>query len=351
MTLSMTQKTYPLPEGYTMRPATIEDVAATVEMLNVTSQHLHGKDEFTIETITQEWTYPGLDLARNTRLVETQDGQIVAYFELWDVHDIPAQNWLWWKLHPNHYNQGIESVMMAWAEDLAKSNIERCPPQAKVSISGAAQSTDNYMQQAYDAAGMTVNRNHWNMLIEMTEAPPAPQLPDHITIRSFNYPDEARSLFEAVDESFQDHFGYIKGDPDKEFAHFMHEIKANDDFDPAFYFVAVDTHTNDLAGMSLCLKKARHDPEQAWVDTLGVRRPWRRQGIALALLQHSFGKLWDAEIPRVGLGVDASSLTGATKLYKKAGMHVSRNYISYEKILRDGEELATVSAPDETDSN
>jgi hypothetical protein len=35
----------------------------------------------------------------------------------------------------------------------------------------------------------------------------------------------------------------------------------------------------------------------------------------------------------VGLGVDAASLTGATRLYEKAGMHVTRRYDTYEKVL------------------
>ena len=46
---------------------------------------------------------------------------------------------------------------------------------------------------------------------------------------------------------------------------------------------------------------------------------------------------------RAGLGVDAESLTGALKLYKKAGMQVYRQFNLYEKELRPGRELSTVS--------
>ena len=45
----------------------------------------------------------------------------------------------------------------------------------------------------------------------------------------------------------------------------------------------------------------------------------------------------------MGLGVDAQSLTGATRLYEKAGMHVDRQYANYEKELRPGEDLGTQS--------
>jgi hypothetical protein len=39
--------------------------------------------------------------------------------------------------------------------------------------------------------------------------------------------------------------------------------------------------------------------------------------------------------------VDASSLTGATRLYEKAGMRVVRRYDSYQLILREGVDLST----------
>jgi len=39
--------------------------------------------------------------------------------------------------------------------------------------------------------------------------------------------------------------------------------------------------------------------------------------------------------------VDAASLTNATRLYEKAGMHVTRQYDTYEKELRPGKSLAT----------
>ena len=44
---------------------------------------------------------------------------------------------------------------------------------------------------------------------------------------------------------------------------------------------------------------------------------------------------------KVGLGVDGASLTGATRLYEKAGMHIFRQFDAYEKDLRPGEDLST----------
>ena len=73
-----------------------------------------------------------------------------------------------------------------------------------------------------------------------------------------------------------------------------------------------------------------------WIRALSVRRPWRRKGLALALLLHSFRDFKEREKARAGLGVDATNLTGATGLYEKAGMHVALQYDFYEKELRPG---------------
>jgi hypothetical protein len=44
-----------------------------------------------------------------------------------------------------------------------------------------------------------------------------------------------------------------------------------------------------------------------------------------------------------GLGVDSQNLTGATRLYERAGMHVALQHDTYEKELRPGVELSTQS--------
>ena len=85
------------------------------------------------------------------------------------------------------------------------------------------------------------------------------------------------------------------------------------------------------------------DPAFAWIDDLGVLRPWRRRGIALALLHQVFVELHQRGRYKVGLGVDGESLTGATRLYEKAGMRVFQQIDAYEKELRPGRDLCTRS--------
>ncbi len=79
----------------------------------------------------------------------------------------------------------------------------------------------------------------------------------------------------------------------------------------------------------------RHSLEMrvGWVRVLGVKWPWRRRGLGLALLLHSFGELLRRGIRTVGLGVDAENLTGAVRLYERAGMWVEHRYDICERRL------------------
>ena len=61
--------------------------------------------------------------------------------------------------------------------------------------------------------------------------------------------------------------------------------------------------------------------------------PWRQRGLGLALLRHAFGEFYRRGQPRVGLGVDAQNPTGATRLYERAGMHIAYEAVAFEKEL------------------
>ncbi len=75
-------------------------------------------------------------------------------------------------------------------------------------------------------------------------------------------------------------------------------------------------------------------PDEGWVRLVGVRREWRRRGIATALLRTAFGEFWSRGYPRVKLGVDPDSPFGAQQIYERAGMRVAFELAKYQKSLR-----------------
>src|SRR4029079_12656768 len=106
------------------------------------------------------------------------------------------------------------------------------------------------------------------------------------------------------------------------------------EFDPTLWPIALDRLSGEVAGFSL----NRYRMGIGWIRTLGVRRRWRKRGLGEALLLHSFDEFYKRGTKTIGLGVDAQSPTGATRLYQRAGMHVAAEYVIYEKELRLGRE-------------
>jgi GNAT superfamily N-acetyltransferase len=64
-----------------------------------------------------------------------------------------------------------------------------------------------------------------------------------------------------------------------------------------------------------------------------VRNPWRRQGVGLALFHHASGEFWRRGERQIGLGVDAESATGASRLYERTVMQLAFAYLVCEKPL------------------
>jgi ribosomal protein S18 acetylase RimI-like enzyme len=230
---------------------------------------------------------------------------------------------------------------MGWGESRARQAIPRCPAEAKVVQHVACDVRHQPSIDLFLERGFAYNRSFYTMRIDLTEAPPAPVLPKGILIRSARLPEELAKVVHTDRDGFRDHWGYVDSPFEEEFAHWKHEMETDSEFDASLWFVAVEEATGRFAGVNLCRSKGWNEPSLAWVSSLAVRREYRQQGLGLALLQHSFGEFWRRGLPNIGLVVDASNLTGALRLYERAGMSVYLQRNVYEKVLRDGVDMMT----------
>ncbi|MCI0395766.1 MAG: GNAT family N-acetyltransferase [Chloroflexi bacterium] len=332
-----------IEQDFIVRPAEMGDLEAAYELFKAC-----GDPEVSLEHIRSEWLLPTFDLATTTRLVFTPEGQLVGYIEVWDNANPSVRIWVWGRVHPDYEGLGIGSYLMEWAEQRSRQAIERAPAGSRVVMQAGNHNHNRPGHRLLSDQGMQLIRHSWTMKIELDTSPPAPQWPAGVTVRPMRDEAELRAIVHAVRDSFQDHWGYLPQPFEEEFERWQHFMRQDEHFDPSLWFLAMDGE--EIAGVSLCHAHREEDPDMGWVGTLGVRRPWRRQGLGLALLQYSFGEFYRRGKARVGLGVDAGSLTGATRLYQKAGMHVARQFDLYEKELRPGKELTTQSLNERADS-
>ena len=317
-----------LENGLRVRPPVPGDLGAVCELANTWSNAVHGEPDFSEENIALGWREPGFSLADDAWIVESADERLVGYAEVWNVQGVHWGMRLF--SHPDFSRDVIETELVWLAEARARAGMSAAPPHARVTLIRLTSIKDLVSQQVFADAGFTPIRRHWRMRIDMDTPPPAPVWPEGIALATMR-PGQEHAVHAALNEAFEDHWGHLPLPYDTWRTFYLDRS----DFDSSLSFLAMAG--DEIAGFSLC----RPEQRMGWVDDLGVRRPWRRRGVALALLLHSFGEFYRRGVRAVGLGVDAESLTGANHLYVKACMRPIREWQTYEQELRPGIELST----------
>jgi mycothiol synthase len=306
-----------LPPGYTARPPRLEDADAVAALIAACQQRDTGRAEISAEEVAGDWQ--GIDLAHEALAIFDPDGQLVAEVEV--LNRDFRQVLVYGYVHPNAEGRGLGRVLVNWAEDWARERMHRVPGEdveVRHYINGGNPSAPRLMsQQGYEPV-----RGVYVMEVDWTERPPQPEWPDGIRARQFELGKDEEAAYEAVEDSFRDHWGRTPNTLEN-----LYKFTAKDLFRPDFSFLAYEG--SSLAGVILCEAVSG----RVWVATIGVRRQWRRRGLGLALLLESFGRAHDQGIRRATLSVDSESPTNAPALYERAGMRVSERFVVYQKTL------------------
>ncbi len=336
------QKLSALREGFSVRGTMESDLEPAVALFNRWSQSVIHRNEISFpHVILNEWRAGVLNLAEDTRVVFAPDGRLVGYIEVWTDAKPPVHPWMWGRVDPEFQKLGIGTWLMEWGEMRCMQALERVPDGLRFAPNVGTYRNDGNAVRLFKHMGYGFIRGSYVMQIDMDAPPPAPVWPEGIALRPFNPETDMEAVYRAEVDAFRDHFAFQEEPFEEGLKRFRHLSTGYEGFDPSLFFVAMDG--NEIAGISLCPPSSLHDPAIGWVNDLGVRRPWRKRGLGLALLRHSFGEYYRRGKRKVGLGVDADSLTGALHLYEKAGMHVTEEFDRYEREIRPGKEIRVES--------
>jgi len=282
----------------------------------------------TQEELETEWKSEGFALETDAWVATTADGRVVGYEEFVSRHAHAYFNADGY-VHPDFRGRGIGAAMLRALDERARREMQLADPDARVYIRAGTNAHDQNVRGMFEGEGYQIIRYHWMMEIDLAEAPQVKTFPDGIELMPFDVDAHAYLLFQAQEEAFEDHWGHTPGN----FNNWQMRKLRREDFDPSLWHVAWDD--DQIAGFS----QTRVRNGIGWVGALGVRRPWRKRGLAEALLLRSFNEFYARGMTRVGLAVDASNPTGATRLYQKVGMKVDVEDIIVEKELRPGREF------------
>jgi ribosomal protein S18 acetylase RimI-like enzyme len=268
------------------------------------------------------------DPAQDTLLVEV-NGETIGYVETtWRRETLgPYVYWFKLHLHPDWRGKGLEPVMLENAEGRLREIAAQHPKDNPRWLSIWTANSEEDKEAFLRSAGYRPARYFFDMLHNQLDQLPEAPLPSGLEVRSATS-DHYRAIWQALDESFQDHWGHR---PAVE-ADYQQWIKDRR-FQPELWKVAWDG--DQVAGVVInqvdSEENQRHGRKRGYAEDIGVRRPWRRRGLARALLVQSLHEFHRRAFDEVALGVDTQNLTGALRLYEGVGFVAIKRYTTLRK--------------------
>lgn len=175
--------------------------------------------------------------------------------------------------------------------------------------------------------GYTPTRSFVHMIRPTLDAIDVPPIPAGLEVRPADH-SRGEAVFHADAEAFLDHWGGVDASPEA-----YERWRGNPNFDPSLWAIAWDG--DEVAGGVVGLidpeENAEHDYLRGWLDSVFVRRPWRRRGLAGALIGRCLVILRDRGMTSAQLGVDVDNANRALDLYARAGFIVHQEETAWSK--------------------
>ncbi|HEY0416233.1 MAG TPA: GNAT family N-acetyltransferase [Gaiellaceae bacterium] len=293
--------------SFLLRHPRPEDAEPVTELIRRLDEALAGASDFTLADLQDEWR----KLPPNRDAWVVVDGDVVVgYGTVDDRGDARADGYV----HPDHFGRGVGALLV---ESLEAELRRRGSP----FVRNATLLADERGGRLLRSRGYREVRRFWNMRIELTEEPVPPAPPAGCAIETLDVAD-AEAFHAAYEDAFADHWAHVR----RPFDAWRRDHMEGPHYAPELWrLVRCD---GEIAAGAFGVWDRSGAAE---VARLFTRRPWRRRGLADALLRDAFSLFWRGGRRVVSLGVDATSTTGANVLYERAGMHVHWGAVVFEK--------------------
>lgn len=322
-------------DGLVARPFDADrDYPAVAELIAEVNGH-DGVDWIpSTEALRNDWVHAdGFVPADDVLLVEIH-GTLKAFAEQsWRVRGETVHHTIAVSVSPTARGRGIGRALLDWAEarirrGLAAGAMGAALPHPHVFAGWGELEVPAVLPWA-TAAGYRVDG--YGVMMTRTLADPIPDiaLPGGLELRPVR-PEDHRAVWDADTEAFQDH-----RDPDRRTEADFVGFFAQPDLDTSLWLVAWDG--GEVAGSVLNFvypgENERLGVRRGWLEHVSVRRPWRKRGLASALIARSMLLLRDMGLDEAALGADAENLTGAVRLYEALGFRRARTAARYRKAI------------------
>jgi mycothiol synthase len=281
-----------------------------------------------LDELRTELGDPRLDTARDLRLWQDDDGQVIGFGQLWVLQgtaDLNGRLMLW--VRPQARDQGLETQIIAWATERLRQAAQEHGKPARLRIQVREGQDDRLA--FLRAQGFTIDRYSFTMTRSLDAPIAEPRLPAGFVIREVAGPHEAEQWAEMFNLSFIDHPGSSPWAA-QQVLHYLSEPNYRQDLN--LVAIAPD---GTFAGFCWAViypeQNARSGRSEGEIDVLGTRRGFRKIGLGRALLLEGLRRIKAAGMASAGLGVIANNPTGALQLYESVGFQRVHTWILHGK--------------------
>jgi mycothiol synthase len=184
-----------------------------------------------------------------------------------------------------------------------------------------------------ESFGFEPARWFFDMERDLSQPIPEVDLPGEIEVREVTAA-QLRRIWDADVEAFIDHWGGFDAS-EQNFKRYI----SDPNFDPTLWVIAWEG--DEIAGGVInAIEKEENEMlgvKRGWLHSVFTRRPWRKRGLANALIARSLVKIRDCGMDTGILGVDADNPTGALGLYERNGFVVVERSTAWRKPLDLGD--------------
>ncbi|MDM8085442.1 GNAT family N-acetyltransferase [Cellulomonas cellasea] len=221
-------------------------------------------------------------------------------------------------VHPDARGRGVGRALVAWMEGRGRQLLAESGKDLPARLLTYLEADHHGGIELFAGAGFTPRRYYTEMRRSLADDLPTTTLADGFSLAPWT-PELDDAVRRAHNEAFADHWGSEPMTPE---AWGLRSAS----FVPGWSQVVVEDATGEVAGY---LMSARY--EQDWpvlghtfgyTSLLGVRRPWRGRGLAVALLGWAMGAYRADGMEFARLGVDTANPSGAHGLYAALGYEV-----------------------------
>jgi mycothiol synthase len=267
------------------------------------------------------------DVRRDLVIAEI-DGRIVGYGEAKrQVRDGGPVYVSFGAVRPEFRRRGLGGALLRWNQSRSREVALLHPDEGNREFRAWIADRQGGARELLERDGYVAVRHGFEMTRrDLADLPDVAQ-PHGLEIRPVAQ-EQLRKIFDAENEAFRDHPGHHEmGDAD------FRQTVQSPDLDISLWRVAWDG--DEVAGVVETFvfrsENAALGKKRGWLDRISVRRPWRRRGLARALIVSAFAGLREAGMTEALLGVDADNPTGALQLYESLGFRVTDRGTTYRK--------------------